>query len=46
MTREEQVQAAFEHLHEAAKLLTFAGFSLLAEEVEELALQANLQTTE
>jgi hypothetical protein len=46
MTREEQLQAAYEHLQEAAKLLSAAGLSLLAEEVEELALQANLQAAE
>ena len=46
MTREEQLQAAHERLQEAAKLLSAAGFLLLAEEVEELALQANLQAAE
>jgi hypothetical protein len=46
MMREEQLNAAYEHLQEAAKLLTAAGFPLLAEEVEELALQANLQAAE
>jgi hypothetical protein len=46
MTREEQLQAASEHLEDAAKLLASAGLSLLAEEVEELALQANLQAAE
>jgi hypothetical protein len=46
MTREEQLQVAFQHLIEAAKLFASAGLSTLAEEVEELALQANLQAAE
>jgi biotin-(acetyl-CoA carboxylase) ligase len=46
MTREEQLQAACEHLKEAATLLASTGFSLLAEEVEELALQVDLQAAE
>jgi hypothetical protein len=46
MTREEQLQAACEHLKEAAAILASAGFSLLAEEVEELALQVDLQAAE
>ena len=43
MTRKEQLQAAYENLQEAAKLLASAGLLLLAEEVEELALQVDLQ---
>jgi len=46
MARAEQLQAAFEHLREAAKLLASAGLPLLAEEVEELALQVDLQAAE
>ena len=46
MTRKEQLQAASQHLREAATLLASAGLSMLAEEVEELALQANLQVAE
>ena len=46
MTREEQLQAASQRLSEAATLLALAGLSMLAEEVEELALQANLQAAE
>ena len=46
MTREEQLQAASQRLREAATLLALAGLSMLAEEVEELALQANLQAAE
>jgi hypothetical protein len=37
--------AAYEKLMEAMKLLASAGLPLLAEEVEELALQVDLQTT-
>ena len=43
MTREEQLRVASQHLSEAATLLASAGLAMLAEEVEELALQANLQ---
>jgi hypothetical protein len=46
MAREEQLHAALEHLTEAATLLASAGLSLLAEEVEELALQVDLQAAE
>jgi len=46
MTRKEQLQAASQHLREAATLLASAGLSMLAEEVEELVLQANLQVAE
>jgi hypothetical protein len=46
MTREEQLQAACEYLKEAATILASAGFSLLAEEVAELALQVELQAAE
>ena len=41
MTRREQLQAADENLEEAAKLLASAGLLLLAEEVQELALQVS-----
>ena len=43
MTRKEQLKAACESLEEAAKLLASAGLLLLAEEVQELALQVDLQ---
>jgi len=43
MAGEEQLRAAYEHLKEAARLLSRAGRSLLAEEVKELALQLDLQ---
>ena len=46
MTREEQLQAASQHLREAATLLVSAGLSMLVEEVKELALQANLQAAQ
>ena len=46
MASEEQLTAAYEHLKEAARLLSCAGRSLLAEEVEELALQPDLQAAE
>ena len=46
MATEDQRQAALEHLKEAAKLLASVGLSLLAEEVEELALQVDLQAAE
>jgi hypothetical protein len=46
MAREEQLQAAFGHLKEAAIILASAGLPLLAEEVEELALQVDLQAAE
>jgi len=46
MAREEQLQAAFEHLKDAAMILASAGLSLLAEEIEELALQVHLQAAE
>jgi hypothetical protein len=44
MTRNEMRAAAYEKLMEATKLLASAGLPLLAEEVEELALQVDLQT--
>jgi hypothetical protein len=46
MTRKEMRAAACEKLMEATKLLASAGFPLLAEEVEELALQVDLQATD
>lgn len=46
MATEEQLQGAAEHLKEAAKLLAAAGRWLLAEEIEELALQVDLQAAE
>jgi hypothetical protein len=46
MTGKEQLQSAYEHLEEAAKLLASAGLALLAEEVEELALQVDFQAAE
>jgi len=46
MTRKEMRAAAYEKLMEAAQLLASAGFTLLAEEVEELALQVDLQATD
>jgi hypothetical protein len=46
MTRKETRAAAYEKLMEATKLLASAGFPLLAEEVEELALQVDLQATD
>ena len=46
MTRKEMRAAAYEKLMEATKLLTSAGLPLLAEEVEELALQVDLQATD
>jgi len=46
MATEEKLTAAYEHLKEAARLLSCAGRSLLAEEVEELALQLDLQAAE
>lgn len=46
MASEVQLQAAFEHLKEAARILASAGLSLLADEVEELALQVDLQAAE
>src|SRR5262245_48587461 len=45
MTRKEMRAAAYEKLIEATKLLASAGLPLLAEEVEELALQVDLQVT-
>jgi hypothetical protein len=44
MTRKEMQAAAYEKLMEAMKLLASAGLPLLAEEVEELALQVDHQT--
>jgi hypothetical protein len=46
MTRKEMRAAAYEKLMEAMKLLASAGLPLLAEEVEELALQVDHQTTD
>jgi len=46
MTRKELRAAAYEKLMEAKRLLASAGLLLLAEEVEELALQVDLQTTD
>jgi len=46
MSKEEQFQAAAEHLKKAASLLASAGRMLLAEEIEELALQVDLRTAE
>jgi hypothetical protein len=46
MTRKELRTAAYEKLLEAMKLLASAGLPLLAEEVEELALRVDLQTTD
>jgi hypothetical protein len=46
MTRKEMRAAAYENLMEATKLLASAGLLLLAEEVEELAVQVDLQTTD
>ena len=46
MTRKEMRTAACEKLTEAMNLLASAGLLLLAEEVEELALQVDLQTTD
>jgi hypothetical protein len=42
MTRKEMREAAYDKLMEATKLLASAGLLLLAEEVEELALQVDL----
>ena len=46
MTRKEMRTAAHEKLMEAMKLLASAGLPLLAEEVEESALQVHLQVTD
>ena len=46
MTRKEMRAAACEKLMEATQLLASAGLPLLAEEVEELALQVDLQATD
>jgi hypothetical protein len=46
MTRKEMRTAAHEKLMEAMRLLASAGLPLLAEEVEELALQVHLQVTD
>ena len=46
MTRKELRAAAYEKLIDAMKLLSSAGLPLLAEEVEELALQVDLQATD
>jgi hypothetical protein len=46
MTKKEMRAAAYKKLMEAMKLLASAGLQLLAEEVEELALQVDLQTTD
>ena len=46
MTRKEMRAAAYEKLMEATQLLASAGLTLLAEEVEELALQVDLQATD
>jgi hypothetical protein len=46
MTRKEMRAAAYEKLMEAMKLLASASLPLLAEEVEELALQVDLQATD
>jgi len=46
MTRKEMRAAACEKLMEATQLLASAGLRLLAEEVEELALQVDLQATD
>jgi hypothetical protein len=46
MTRKEMRAAAYAKLMEAMKLLASADLPLLAEEVEELALQVDLQTTD
>jgi hypothetical protein len=46
MTRKEMRAAAYEKLIEAMKLLAAAGLPLLAEEVEELALQVDLQSAQ
>ena len=46
MTRKELRAVAYEKLIDAIKLLASAGLPLLAEEVEELALQVDLQTTD
>jgi hypothetical protein len=46
MTRREMRAAAYEKLMEAMKLLAAASLPLLAEEVEELALQVDLQATD
>ena len=46
MTRKEMRAAAYEKLVEATKLLASGGLPLLAEEVEELALQVGLQATD
>ena len=43
MTRKEMRAAAYEKLMEATKLLASAGLPLLAEEVQELAVQVELQ---
>ena len=46
MTRKEMRAADYEKLTEATQLLASAGLPLLAEEVEELALQVSLQATD
>jgi len=46
VTRKEMRAAAYEKLMEAMKLLASAGLPLLAEEVEELAFQVDLQATD
>jgi len=46
MMRKELRAAAYQKLMEAMKLLASAGLPLLAEEVEELALQVKLQATD
>ena len=46
MTRKEMRAAAYEKLIEVTKLLASAGLPLLTEEVEELALQVDLQVTD
>ena len=46
MTRKEMRAAAYEKLREAMKLLAPTGLPPLAEEVEELALQVDLQTAD
>ena len=45
-SRKEMRAAAYEKLMEATQLLASAGLTLLAEEVEELALQVDLQATD
>ena len=46
MTRKEMRASAYEKLMEAMRLLASAGLPLLSEEVEELALQVDLQTAD